>query len=137
MDKSIPAKLHLGDKMLKSDIIPPGISGIGDWAYAHCSCLKQLALPDTVCNLGKEVFLGCTQLNHVYCYSGEDFSFETLPAEKDAPAHQKAVLTVINYRHGINAALNFLPLPTKRGLILSWQAARKITVITMNSYLPI
>ncbi len=99
MDKSIPAKLHLGDKMLKSDIIPPGISGIGDWAYAHCSGLKQLALPDTVCNLGKEVFLGCTQLNHVYCYSGDDFIFETLPAEKDAPTHQKAVLNALALKH--------------------------------------
>ncbi len=95
MDAILPAKLHLGDKKLSHDIIPCSVSTIGDWAYAHCSCLKWVAMPVSAVHIGRDVFLGCNALKHVYCYDGGAFSYDDLPDDKNAAVHRIARLNAI------------------------------------------
>ncbi len=105
MNRSIPAKLHLGDKTLISDMIPAGTAEIGDWAYACCSCLKWLAIPCSIRRIGRDAFSGCTALKQVFFYSAEAFNAAGLPAGKDSAADISAQLNAA-------AVLNFPdPLP--------------------------
>ena len=95
MNEKIAAKLHLGDKILLSDIIAAGTVEIGDWAYAHCSALKWLALPVSVQNIGKEVFIGCPCLKHIFVYDTAEFNPGSLPDDKDAPIYLSARLNAL------------------------------------------
>ena len=95
MEKKIPAQLHLGDKTLLSDIIPAGTGSVGDWAYAYCSALKWLAIPDSVHTIGKEVFDHCTSLEHIFCYKGSGFDPGELPVDKDSALYQAARLNAL------------------------------------------
>ncbi|MCR5282204.1 MAG: leucine-rich repeat domain-containing protein [Lachnospiraceae bacterium] len=80
MNETIPAKLHLGDHTITHDIIPQGVTALGDWAYAHCRSLSMVALPSSVKQLGRDVFLGCDGLWQVYCYAEPVFP-GALPSE--------------------------------------------------------
>ncbi|MBR6257555.1 MAG: hypothetical protein IKR23_09270 [Lachnospiraceae bacterium] len=95
MNEIIPAKLHLGDKTLLSDVIPAGTAGIGDWAYAHCSSLKWLAMPVSVQDIGKEVFIGCPGLKHIFVYDTPEFTAGSLPDDKDAPVYMASRLNAL------------------------------------------
>ena len=95
MNEKIAAKLHLGDKKLLSDIIPAGTVEIGDWAYAHCSALKWLAMPADVQDIGKEVFIGCPCLKHIFVYDTAGFDAGSLPDDKDAPIYFSARLNAL------------------------------------------
>ena len=68
MKEQIPAKQNLGNRKLISDVIPQGVTGIGDWAYAYCVNLEEIAIPSSVRSLGRDVFTGCTALKRVYLY---------------------------------------------------------------------
>ena len=73
MKEQIPAKQNLGNRKLISDVIPQGVTGIGDWAYAHCVNLEEIAIPSSVRTLGRDVFTGCSALKRIYVYGNGSY----------------------------------------------------------------
>ena len=95
MNAKIPAKLHLGDQKLPYDIIPQGVKALGDWAYAHCSTLAWIALPSSLEQLGRDVFLGCDNLQQVYLFGESAFSG---PFSPEHPSYLPACLNAMTIR---------------------------------------
>ena len=50
---------------IKSVVIKPGVTGIGEYAFYGCTGMTQLTLPDGVTRLGQLAFYGCTALSSV------------------------------------------------------------------------
>ena len=50
---------------IKSVVIKPGVTGIGEYAFYGCTGMTQLTLPDGVTRLGQLAFYGCTALQSV------------------------------------------------------------------------
>ncbi|MDA7624723.1 leucine-rich repeat domain-containing protein [bacterium] len=50
---------------LTSVKIPEGVSNIGRWAFSSCSSLTSVEIPDTVLNIGDSAFAGCSSLASV------------------------------------------------------------------------
>ncbi|MBQ9489094.1 MAG: leucine-rich repeat protein, partial [Lachnospiraceae bacterium] len=50
--KEIKKKQFMGEKSLRSYVIPMGTEEIGDWAFAGCRELVSVAIPVTVVRLG-------------------------------------------------------------------------------------
>ena len=61
----IEAKAFLSCKSIYELHIPDTIKEIGDWAFAHMKNLKILNVPAKKITLGKNVFMGCEQLEQV------------------------------------------------------------------------
>ena len=70
--KQISKKQYLGDGSLTGYIVPQGTERIGDWAFAHCRNLKWIAIPKTLTQIGKEIFMGCDRLETVWFYDESD-----------------------------------------------------------------
>lgn len=54
-----------GCTFLESVTIPEGVIEIGDSAFAGCTGLQQLELPGSVTSVGNDAFFGCTALKRV------------------------------------------------------------------------
>lgn len=67
--KTIEKKAVLGNRKIESIFVPYGIRNIGDWAFAHCMRLKEVWLPDTLEELGRDIFQDDKMLERVYLYS--------------------------------------------------------------------
>ena len=117
MEDVIGKKLHFAERELRSDIIPPGTTELGDWAYAQCSALEWIALPVSVHMLGKDVFRGCSALKYAYYYDHDDFSLENVSEE----SHGIAALNALALRYFREPLSVLLPseLPSE-GELLSW-----------------
>lgn len=63
--KGIEAKAFLSCKTIYELHIPDTIEEIGDWAFAHMKNLKILNVPAKKITFGKNVFMGCEQLEQV------------------------------------------------------------------------
>ena len=48
-----------------NSVIPQGITGIGDYAFAGCRNLASITIPDSVTNIGKGAFQDCRNLNSI------------------------------------------------------------------------
>jgi hypothetical protein len=59
----IGRKSVLGKKQLRRVVLPSGIREVGDWAFASCSNLKSVTMPEAV--LGKGVFQDCHRLSEL------------------------------------------------------------------------
>lgn len=71
-DGEVPKKALLGNQKVDIIFVPYGVNRIGDWAFAHCVRLKEIWLPDTVKDFGKEVFLDDMALEKIVVYSGQE-----------------------------------------------------------------
>ena len=67
--KTIERKTVLGNQKIESIFVPYGIRNIGDWAFAHCMKLKEVWLPDTLEELGRDIFQDDKMLEKIYLYS--------------------------------------------------------------------
>lgn len=67
----IAKKAALSNKILKELVIPETIREIGDWAFAHCSRLKEVRMPRKAIWFGKGVFKDCKELTYI-SFTGED-----------------------------------------------------------------
>lgn len=76
--KGIEAKAFLSCKSIYKLQIPDTIEEIGDWAFAHMKNLKVLKVPAKAIAFGKNVFMGCEQLEQV-CVQGDTTGNQGLP----------------------------------------------------------
>lgn len=65
MGCTIKKKEFLGNKKLYRYNCPEDLEIIEDWAFANCSNLKEIELPNTEIKFGKDVFLNCGQLQAI------------------------------------------------------------------------
>jgi hypothetical protein len=103
MANDIVKKMHYGDRNLTDQILPPDTLRIGDWAYARCRNLRRMAIPATLTWVGKDAFLDCDALTHVYSYDGPDFVF---PEEFKGGEEVSHVLALLNA-----CSVRFFPEP--------------------------
>ncbi len=64
----IKRKQFMGDKTLKSYVIPKGTTEIGEWAFSGCKALSRVAIPSTVEHIGRDAFANCDQLKVASIY---------------------------------------------------------------------
>ncbi len=64
----IKRKQFMGDKTLRSYVIPKGTTEIGEWAFSGCKALSRVAIPSTVEHIGRDAFANCDQLKTVSLY---------------------------------------------------------------------
>ena len=69
----IRKKTYMGDRKLVKAIMDPDCEIIEDWAFANCSCLKEVWLPLTIHEVSEKAFLNCDALEQVFLYDPEDF----------------------------------------------------------------
>ena len=50
---------------LSSIVLPDGVTSIGDSAFFRCTSLNSIALPDSVTSIGDSTFRGCTSLSSI------------------------------------------------------------------------
>lgn len=67
----IAKKAALSNKILRELVLPETIREIGDWAFAHCSRLKEVRMPRKAIVFGKGVFKDCSGLSHI-SFLGEE-----------------------------------------------------------------
>lgn len=67
----IPKKAYLGENKLTEAMLPYGVTELSDWAFAGCKNLELIALPDTIKEIGKDVFLNCTGLKRILIFGKE------------------------------------------------------------------
>ncbi|MBE5870675.1 MAG: hypothetical protein E7294_05400 [Lachnospiraceae bacterium] len=91
----IQKKQYLGERTLTGFIVPYGTEQIEDWAFAYCKNLKWIALPTTLCRIGKEVFQGCESLRTAWFYGEpeqvENFRPEGFSAKQQLSGELNAV----------------------------------------------
>ena len=46
----------------KNVIIPDGVTGIGDSAFAYCRDITNIMIPDSVTSIGERAFQNCSNL---------------------------------------------------------------------------
>lgn len=68
---SIERKAFLSCKTLREIILPDTVCEIGDWAFAHAEALRRITVPRHALTRGKELFLGCKRLREIIL-SGSD-----------------------------------------------------------------
>lgn len=71
-DNEISKKAVLGNQKVDIIMVSYGVKGVGDWAFAHCMSLKEIWLPDTIKEFGKDVFLDDNRLEKIVVYSKEE-----------------------------------------------------------------
>jgi len=64
----IEKKRFMGDKSLRSFVIPIGTKEIGDWAFANCRELAWIKIPASVTYVGRDAFAGCDKLRNAFLY---------------------------------------------------------------------
>lgn len=69
---TIGSKAFLSCKTVERLVLPPTISAVEDWAFAHMKNLKEIAIPAREIRFGRQVFLGCDGLQRVLIYSVKD-----------------------------------------------------------------
>ena len=73
---SIGRKAFLSRKTLKEIVLPDTITEIGDWAFAHTEELKKIVIPRRELTRGKELFLGCRNLEEMILSGTEEEQFQ-------------------------------------------------------------
>ena len=57
-------------KVIKSVILPQGVTSIGESAFADCSSLQRVVLPQGIRSIGKSAFADCLRLNDIIIPQG-------------------------------------------------------------------
>ena len=53
-------KLYLNGNRITDLIIPDGVTGVNDYAFDNCDGLTSVTIPNSVINIGKSAFSGCS-----------------------------------------------------------------------------
>lgn len=65
----IGSKAFLSCKTVEHLVLPGSVEQVGDWAFAHMKQLREIVLPVGKIAFGKQVFLGCDNLERVVLYA--------------------------------------------------------------------
>ena len=68
---AIERKAFLSCKKVVEIKLPDTIEELGDWAFAHMESLKSIILPYNLSIIGKEIFLGCKNLEEILISDNE------------------------------------------------------------------
>ncbi len=68
---AIERKAFLSCKKVVEIKLPDTIEELGDWAFAHMEGLKSIILPYNLSIIGKEIFLGCKNLEEILISDNE------------------------------------------------------------------
>ena len=60
-----PSASPLENKSISKAVIWPGITGIGDYTFNHCSTLTEVTIPDSVTSIGRYAFCQCEGLREI------------------------------------------------------------------------
>ena len=63
-------KMYVKGELISKLIIPDGVTGIGDDAFAYCKSLTEVVIPNSVTSIGNEAFYGCSNLTSVTIGNG-------------------------------------------------------------------
>lgn len=58
--------LYIGETLVEDLVVPNGITGISDYAFARCGSLKSITIPSNIKSIGTRAFNYCENLNAVY-----------------------------------------------------------------------
>lgn len=89
---SIGRKAFLSRKTLQEIVLPDTIKEIGDWAFAHAEALKKITIPRCELTRGKDLFLGCKDLEEIVLAGTED---EQLRDRKDGIGRMLATAVTV------------------------------------------
>lgn len=89
---AIARKAFLSRKTLKEIVLPDTIEEIGDWAFAHTEELRKITIPRRELTRGKELFLGCKQLEEIILSGSEE---EQLRDKKDGIGYMLALAVTV------------------------------------------
>ena len=59
------APWHASGKSIKSVVIKPGVTSIGDSAFSYCGSLKSITIPNSVTSIGDQAFCACERLTGI------------------------------------------------------------------------
>lgn len=65
---TICRKAYLGDSTLIDIVIPEYVRKIDDWAFAQCTRLRTIILPNGIEYIGRNIFAGCDMLERISVY---------------------------------------------------------------------
>ena len=65
-------KTYMGDRKMIKAIMDPECETIEDWAFANCSCLKEVYMPVTIQTVSEKAFLNCDVLEQIILYDPAD-----------------------------------------------------------------
>lgn len=68
---AIERKAFLSCKKVVEIKLPDTIEELGDWAFAHMEGLKSIILPYNLSTIGKEIFLGCKNVEEILISDNE------------------------------------------------------------------
>ena len=60
-----PEGAFIGNKTVKSIVIPSSVTFIGGWAFAYCENLESVTIPEGVKQIGENAFSGCSKLKTI------------------------------------------------------------------------
>ena len=67
---------------VKTVVIQPGVTSIGDWAFSNCSSMTSVTIPASVTSIGNGAFEGCSSLT-VIDFSGTRADWKLLDVKYD------------------------------------------------------
>ena len=76
----VDRKAFLSKKTLREIELPSTVRGVGDWAFAYCTNLKQVTLPAGQVEIGKTLFLDCISLGNIESYGWDQETGHLLAA---------------------------------------------------------
>lgn len=65
--RAMEKKACLSKKKLRRVILPDSMRRVGDWAFAYCDHLREVVVESEEIRFGKNVFLDCRELAHIFC----------------------------------------------------------------------
>lgn len=81
--ENINKKEYMGRTDITELVLSPGVGEIGAWAFAYCANLQAVAIPNSLREIGQDIFKDCPRLQYItiYCGDAPDYSAsETLHA---------------------------------------------------------
>ena len=64
-DKAFGWSKFIGCRSLTSLVIPDSVTNIGDEVFSDCESLTGIVIPDSVTSIGESAFSGCTSLSSI------------------------------------------------------------------------
>ncbi len=98
-------------KQIKKVMVVYGVTSIGKNAFAGCTALEEISLPETVTAIGADVFKGCGSLRKVIC-TGEEAQVNQVMKNVDLNGAELIIIPIRTAQSGTTAPVPTTPVPT-------------------------
>lgn len=117
----IGKKAFLGAKDLQQLVLPESVTAIQDWAFACCSALRSLVLPQKKLDTGQGILKDCFRLQQIAAVSGEGDGIASIEALSGPEAQSSRLLAAV--MGSLDAFYLFEPLEAgSPGWLERWDA---------------